>query len=164
MQKSDFSQTFHYNVYIDDSFLSTDDQSLLLKARETALGAYAPYSGFMVGASARMSNNSVVLGSNQENASYPIGICAERVLLAAVSSIAPNESIVVMAISYYSKEVDSSFPVAPCGMCRQALVEFENRFERPIRLLLSGSSGEVYELNSASVLLPFSFNSKNLGK
>lgn len=110
MQKSDFSQTFHYNIYIDDSYLNSDDQSLLLKARETALGAYAPYSGFMVGASVRMSNNSVVLGSNQENASYPIGICAERVLLAAVSSIAPNESIVVMAISYYSKEVDSSFP------------------------------------------------------
>jgi cytidine deaminase len=156
--------SFHYTVYNDILDLPETDQALLLKAREIALQAYAPYSGFMVGAAALMANNTIVVGTNQENASYPIGICAERVLLAAVSSLSPNESIQTMAISYFSNEVDSSYPVAPCGMCRQALVEFENRYKKPMRLILSGSNGEVFELNSASLLLPFSFKAENLGK
>ena len=164
MQKHEEKSAFYYTVYNDSADLTESDRQLLSRARETALQAYAPYSGFMVGAAALMAENSIIIGSNQENASYPIGICAERVLLAAVSSIAPNESIQVMAISYYSKELDSSYPVAPCGMCRQALVEFENRFKKPLRLILSGSSGEVYEINSASQLLPFSFKAENLGK
>ena len=164
MQKQEKKLAFQYAVYNDISALTESDQHLLSRARETALNAYAPYSGFMVGAAALMADNSVIVGSNQENASYPIGICAERVLLAAVSCISPNESIQTMAISYFSNEVDSSYPVAPCGMCRQALVEFENRFKKPLRLILSGSSGEVYELDSASLLLPFSFKAENLGK
>lgn len=156
--------SFHYTVYNDIIDLQESDQALLSKAREVALKAYAPYSGFMVGAAALMANNGIVVGSNQENASYPIGICAERVLLAAVSSFSPNESIQAIAISYFSNEVDSNYPVAPCGMCRQALVEFENRFKKPLRLILSGSTGEVFELDSASLLLPFSFKAENLGK
>lgn len=154
----------NYRVYESIDHLSSEDQALLSKARAVSKNAYAPYSGFRVGAAAIMAGGSIVTGTNQENASYPIGICAERVLLAAVSSIAPSESISVMAISYQSDEVDSSKPVAPCGMCRQSLVEFENRYSKPMRLLLSGSEGEVYEFDSVSELLPFSFKAENLGK
>jgi cytidine deaminase len=154
----------NYRVYEGINNLSEEDQALLLKARTVSANAYAPYSGFRVGAAAIMAGGSIVTGSNQENASYPIGICAERVLLAAVSSIAPSESISVMAITYQSDEVDSSKPVAPCGMCRQSLVEFENRYSKPMRLLLSGSEGEIFEFDSVSELLPFSFKAENLGK
>lgn len=154
----------NYKIYDDINHLSLSFQALLLEARAVSLSAYAPYSGFRVGAAAMMSGGSIVTGTNQENASYPIGICAERVLLAAVSSIAPSESILVMAISYQGDEVDSSKPVAPCGMCRQSLIEFENRYQKPIRLLLSGSVGEVFEFDSISDLLPLSFKAEILGK
>jgi cytidine deaminase len=86
------------------------------------------------------------------------------VLLAAVSSIAPDQKIKTLAISYESDEVDAMAPVAPCGMCRQSLVEYESRFNEPIRLLLSGQSGTIIELNSVSDLLPFAFKHFHLGK
>jgi cytidine deaminase len=140
------------------------DRDLINKARSVAFNAYAPYSGFKVGAVALMDNGTIISGTNQENASYPIGLCAERVLLAAVSSIAMEQKILTMAISYQTNLVKSDKPVAPCGICRQSLVEFENRFNTPLRLLLSGSAGEVFEISSVSDLLPFSFKSENLGK
>jgi cytidine deaminase len=153
-----------YKVYTDDSHLNLVDQELIKKARSVASNAYAPYSGFKVGAVALMEDGTFISGTNQENASYPIGLCAERVLLAAASSIAMNQKILTMAISYQTNLVNSDKPVAPCGICRQSLVEFESRFETPLRLLLSGSSGEVFEISSVSQLLPFSFKSENLGK
>lgn len=153
-----------YKVYTDDSHLNLVDQELIKKARSVALNAYAPYSGFKVGAVALMEDGTFISGTNQENASYPIGLCAERVLLAAASSIALNQKIVTMAINYQTNLVNSDKPVAPCGICRQSLVEFESRFETHLRLLLSGSSGEVFEISSVSELLPFSFKSENLGK
>ena len=156
--------TAAYKVYSDFSFLNEADQDLINKARIVACNAYAPYSGFKVGAVALMGDGSLISGTNQENASYPIGLCAERVLLAAVSSIASNQNILTMAITYQTNIVDSNKPVAPCGICRQSLVEFENRFNSPMRLLLTGSEGEVFEISSASYLLPFAFKSENLGR
>jgi cytidine deaminase len=153
-----------YKVYTNDTFLDLVDQDLINKARSVAFNAYAPYSGFKVGAVALMGNGTIISGTNQENASYPIGLCAERVLLAAVSSIAMDQKILTMAISYQTNLVRSDKPVAPCGICRQSLVEFENRFNTPLRLLLSGSAGEVFEISTVSDLLPFSFKSENLGK
>ncbi len=150
--------------YKDAYELFDADQQLISKARSIATSAYAPYSGFKVASVAMLKNDEFVHGTNQENASYPIGLCAERVLLAAVSSIATDQKILTMAISYQTNLVKSDKPVAPCGICRQSLVEFENRFDSPLRLLLSGSSGEVYEISSVSDLLPFSFKSENLGK
>ena len=153
-----------YKVYSDDKSLDVSDQELVKKARLVAFNAYAPYSGFKVGAVAIMEDGTFITGTNQENASYPIGLCAERVLLAAASSVAVNKSILTMAISYQTNLVKSDKPVAPCGICRQSLVEFENRFNTPLRLLLTGSAGEVFEISSVSDLLPFSFKSENLGK
>jgi len=153
-----------YKIYNDDNELSSSDQDLINQASLIAHKAYAPYSGFKVGAVAQMKNGSIINGTNQENASYPIGLCAERVLLAAVSSLAIDQPITTMAISYQTSLVDANKPVAPCGICRQSLVEFENRYGAPMRLLISGAAGEVYEFSSVSMLLPFSFKAGNLGK
>ena len=153
-----------YIVHADSSSLDLVDLSLINEVREICKSAYAPYSHFRVGALALMEDLSKIHGTNQENASYPIGLCAERVLLAAVSSIAPQQSILTMAISYESDLIDSKSPVAPCGICRQSLVEFESRFNHPMRLLLTGKTGEIFELSSVSDLLPFAFKHYHLGK
>jgi cytidine deaminase len=124
--------------------------------------AYAPYSNFHVGAVAMMENSEVVAGTNQENASYPVGICAERVLLGSVATLHPNIPVKSIAISYNSKEGKSNHPISPCGMCRQALLEYETRLKNPIRLILGGMEGKVYIIKTASQLLPFAFTSDEL--
>lgn len=153
-----------YIIHPDAEHLSPLDKELVESARVLTGKAYAPYSQFKVAAIARMTNKQLVHGTNQENASYPIGLCAERVLLAAVSSICPDTAIETMAITYACDAVDDAKPVAPCGICRQSLVEFESRFNRPLKLLLTGKTGQVFEIHSAADLLPFAFKSVNLGK
>ena len=91
---------------------------------------------------AKLNNGEIVAGTNQENASYPVGICAERVLLGNAATLYPGISIDTLAISYDSKEVQSDHPISPCGMCRQALLEYETRTEKPIRLILGRSEGK----------------------
>src|SRR4030095_13783257 len=154
---------FSFEVYDSIDELDASDRQLLTEARNVTDKAYAPYSNFHVGAAARLANNRIVTGTNQENASYPIGICAERVLLSAISSLYPNISVETMAVSYQSKKIESDHPISPCGMCRQALQEFEGRYERPIRLILAGMEGKVYVINSESLLLPLAFTNEELG-
>ena len=158
--KEQFS--FNYEVYPSSDELQEADKNLLKAARETTKKAYAPYSNFLVGAVARMKNGKLVEGTNQENASYPVCICAERVLISAASSIFPGEAIETLAISYNNKNGDSSKPVSPCGICRQSLLEFEARGGSPIRIILSGLTGKVIVLENAGLLLPFSFGSKDM--
>ncbi len=158
--KEQFS--FNYEVFTSSNELSKSDKDLLEAARDTTKNAYAPYSNFLVGAVARMKNGSLVKGTNQENASYPVGICAERVLMSAASSLFPGEGIETLAISYNNKNGDSSKPVSPCGICRQSLLEFESRGGGPIRIILSGLTGKVIVLENAGLLLPFSFGSKDM--
>ena len=152
-----------FKKYSSVDELPAKDQLLIQKAKDLAKSAYAPYSGFRVASVALMSDGTLVNGTNQENASYPIGLCAERVLLAAASSIAPGKSILTIAITYESDQVDSSAPVAPCGICRQSLLEFESRFDHPMRVLLAGDL-QVYEFESASLFLPLGFKPHHLGK
>lgn len=154
---------FSFEVYDSIDELNADDQELLTEARKVTGKAYAPYSNFHVGAAARLSNNKIVTGTNQENASYPVGICAERVLLSAVSSLYPGASIETMAVSYKGGKTKSDHPISPCGMCRQALQEFEGRTSRRIRLILAGLEGKIYVISSASQLLPLAFSSEELG-
>ena len=153
---------FSYEVYntIDD--LNKEDAWLLQHAKETSKSAYAPYSKFFVGAAARLMNGEIVKGTNQENASYPVGICAERVLLSAAASMHPGIPIESMAISYRSNTVKSDHPIAPCGICRQSLQEYEQRVHNPIRLILGGLDGKVIIIEKASMLLPLSFTSGDL--
>ncbi|MEO7266343.1 MAG: cytidine deaminase, partial [Ferruginibacter sp.] len=98
----------------------------------------------------------------QENASYPVGICAERVLLSSASMLHTNVPIDTIAISYHNLNGESSHPVSPCGMCRQALKEYEDRTNQPIRLILTGMNGKVIVLEKASQLLPLSFGSDDM--
>lgn len=154
---------FSYQVVDSIDALALADATLLRAAINATSLAYAPYSGFQVGAAALLANGAVVLGTNQENASYPVGICAERVLLGNVAMQYPQEKIVTMAISYHSAKRASDQPISPCGMCRQALVEFEHRTNAPIRLLLAGESGSVMIIERAGLLLPFAFSPRELG-
>lgn len=153
---------FNYTVYKNSSELPDGLQQLLGKARDVTEHAYAPYSKFQVGAVARMANGEMVIGSNQENASFPAGLCAERVLLASVSSQYPKIAIDTIAISYKGDQHSSDHPIAPCGICRQSLQEYENRVNQPIQLVLGGLSGPVYVIDSASRLLPLAFTREEL--
>ncbi len=153
---------FNYKVYDNISELSEEDQWLLTEAREVTANAYAPYSKFQVGAVAKMANGEIVAGSNQENASFPVGLCAERVLLASISSLFPKIPIDTIAISYKSENQKSDHPISPCGICRQSLQEFEGRVNQPVQLILGGMEGPVYVIDSASRLLPLAFTSEEL--
>ena len=163
MQASSFQIDF--NRYANASELGDEDQKLIEIARKLAQEAYAPYSGFQVASVALMKNGNFIHGTNQENASYPIGLCAERVMLAAISSLASDSlEIKSICISYTSSQVPTDKPIAPCGICRQSLTEFESRMKSSLRLLLTGQTGEVYEFASASSLLPMAFKKGNLNK
>lgn len=155
---------FTYEVYNSIEDLTEEDAWMLKKAREVTQHAYAPYSHFHVGAVAKLANGEIVTGSNQENASFPAGLCAERVLMASASSLYPKVPISVIAISYNSKQIKSDHPVAPCGICRQSLQEFEERMKHPIRLILGGMTGKVFIIPKASSLLPLAFTSGELGE
>jgi len=153
---------FAYEVYSNISELRKEDADLLVKARAVTKHAYAPYSNFFVGAVAKLNNGEIVSGTNQENASYPVGICAERVLLGNAATIYPGVGIDTMAISYDSKEIKSDHPISPCGMCRQSLLEYETRTKKSIRLILAGQEGEIIIVKTVEFLLPFAFNSSEL--
>jgi cytidine deaminase len=160
MKESKFE--FNYKVYDSISELPEEQQWLLNEAREVTANAYAPYSKFQVGAVARLVNGEIVAGSNQENASFPVGLCAERVLLASTSSLFPRVPIEMIAISYKSEHQKSDHPISPCGICRQSLQEFENRVSHSVQLILGGMEGPVYVIDSASQLLPLAFTSEEL--
>lgn len=153
---------FAYEIYESIEELTEEDKWLLDEAREATQHAYAPYSRFQVGAVAKLSNGEVVSGSNQENASFPAGLCAERVVLASVASLYPKESIETMAISYFNHNGESNHPITPCGICRQSLQEFHDKTKTTIRLILGGMHGEVYIIQNAAMLLPLSFTSEDL--
>jgi len=153
---------FEYEIYNSIDELLNEDKDLLEQAREITSIAYAPYSKFLVGAAAKLENGAVVKGTNQENASYPVGICAERTLLGTAAMTHTNVPIVTMAIAYNNLSAKSDVPVSPCGMCRQSLSEYENRTGKPIRLILSGMEGKIFIIENTGNLLPFSFSGDHL--
>lgn len=164
MKKVDYH--FSYTEYPSSSELTAEDAHLVKLAREVTQIAYAKYSQFRVGAAAILQNGEIIKGTNQENASYPVGICAERSLLAAAGTLYPGMAVTTMAISYDNKNdtTNNDHPIAPCGMCRQALQEQEDRSQQPIRLLLTGLTGPVYIIESSSQLLPLAFSGLELRK
>lgn len=156
--------SLHIPIQIFQDFTELDptDAILLEAAREATGHAYAPYSNFRVGAAVRLINGQILTGSNQENASFPAGICAERVVLSAASANFPGIAITSLALTYVNKSSASHRPISPCGICRQTLSEYEQRFDQPIRLILGGISGEIFIINRATDLLPFAFSSLEL--
>ena len=153
---------FSYEVFDSSDELSQEDAMLLNEARNTTKHSYAPYSRFRVAAVAKLSDGKIIAGTNQENASYPAGICAERVLLSSVSSQHPGATIETIAITYNNENGENNRPISPCGICRQSLQEYEYRQSHPIRLILGGMSGKVYIISKSSLLMPLAFTSDEL--
>ena len=133
------------------------DQAIV--AREKA---YAPYSNFRVGAAVLLKNGAVVIGSNQENAAFPSGLCAERTAVFSAGANFPNEEIVCICITASSLLKETTEPIPPCGACRQSLLEYENRQKTMIPIYFMGKTGRVIQSKSVKNLLPFTFNESNL--
>jgi cytidine deaminase len=153
---------FAYEEFGSADELDVEDAALLKRAQEVTADAYVPYSHFRVGAAARLANGAIVTGTNQENASFPAGICAERTLLSAAASLFPGVGVEDLAVSYFNENGPSDRPISPCGICRQSLQEMEQRSGKPIRLLLGGQEGKIYIIPEAGQLLPFAFTGDEL--
>ena len=154
--------SIEFDVYDSIEQLSAEDAALLREAQKATGISYAPYSHFRVGAAALLVNDKTILGSNQENASYPVGICAERVLLSAASSVYPGVPVKTIAISYLNEQGKSDRPISPCGICRQSMVEYETILKHPIRLVLGGMEGKIFVIPQAASLLPFGFSGEDM--
>ena len=141
--------------------LSEEDQKLILSSRQASKSAYAPYSGFYVGASILLENNEIISGSNQENSAFTNGLCAERVALFYANSRFPDVSVRTIAISAENENGLISEPVNPCGACRQALAETEIRFQKSIRIILNGKN-KILVFENVQNLLPFAFKPDSL--
>lgn len=153
---------FTYTELASDKDLDSNYFHLLAEAKRITDNAYAPYSNFRVGCAVLLQNGEIVAGVNIENASYPVGLCAERSALASALSQYPDEVIMAIAISYVSPEGENNKAAFPCGMCRQFISECENKNGRAIPLILSAQQGTVYIINTAQDLLPFSFGKEDL--
>lgn len=138
--------------------LCEQDRQLVEAARRATYTSYAPYSHFCVGAAVRLENGEIVSGSNQENAAFSVGTCAERCTMFYANAAYPDKPICTIAIA--ARGTDGGFtqaPISPCGVCRQALIEAQMRAKAPIRVLLYGQR-ETLVLDSISRLLPFQFD------
>lgn len=142
--------------------LSQSEKEYMNQAIEIRKKAYAPYSKFQVGAAIVLDNGLVLQGSNQENAAYPSGLCAERVVIFYAGANYPNNKIVKMFITATPSDRDSENPIPPCGSCRQSIAEYEIKQDLPIEIYFMGAKGAVYKSDSLKNLLPFMFDKSNL--
>ncbi|MGV6829843.1 MAG: cytidine deaminase [Flavobacteriales bacterium] len=154
--------TAHLEVFENQSKLPDVIQTLLNKAHTAREHAYAPYSHFRVGAALLLETGKIITGNNQENASYPSGLCAERVAVYYAGANHPNVTIKALAITARSLNKKKTQPVPPCGACRQALVEYEVNQKSPIEVYFMGDSGTIFKANSVKDLLPLVFDSSFL--
>ena len=136
--------------------LSEDDKQLVERAIEATASSYSPYSHFAVGAALRLSDGTIVIGSNQENAAFPSGLCAERTAIFAAGATHPDKAVMALAIAARNEAGLTAEPVSPCGACRQVILEVEQRYNCVVRILLYGTNG-VYIINSIRDLLPLCF-------
>ncbi|SET19120.1 cytidine deaminase [Prevotella sp. kh1p2] len=141
--------------------LSTDDQELVNKAIEATRNSYANYSHFHVGAAIRLADGRVMIGANQENAAFPSGLCAERTAIFAAQANYPDQPITTLAIAAKNEKGLLEEPVTPCGGCRQVILEIEDRYKQPVRILLYGTKG-TYVIKSVKDLMPLSFVDSNM--
>ena len=142
--------------------LSADQKKLTDAAREATFRSYAPYSQFFVGAAAELANGEIIQGNNQENAAYPSGLCAERVTLFFAGSKYPDVAVKRLAIAARTNGDYVEECVAPCGACRQVILETEERSGEPMEIILCGRD-QVYIVDSIKELLPLCFGKNNLG-
>ncbi|MBM3918050.1 MAG: cytidine deaminase [Sphingomonadales bacterium] len=160
--QSDFSVNIQRNCVVRGFHLETLDryiQELIHEAEQALSTAYAPYSRFFVGVALLLENGKVIPGSNQENAAYPSGLCAERTALFAAGVQEPGVPVMAMAIVVARSDGTELSPAFPCGSCLQVLLEVERRQKSPVRVYLKGTGQQVYEADGVSVFLPFGFDS-----
>ncbi len=148
-------------VVLDEQEQNATERELISAARRATESSYSPYSHFQVGVALRLQDGEIILGSNQENASYPVGTCAERTALFWCGANRPGTVITAIAIAAQTGGRFTTDPIPPCGMCRQALLEVEHRQGTPIRVLLYGENG-THCINSVRDLIPLSFDSDNM--
>lgn len=151
-------------ISVFESFdeLSDSEKEYMNQAIEIRKKAYAPYSKFLVGAAIVLDNGLVLQGSNQENAAYPSGLCAERVVLFYAGANYPENKIVKMFISAAPSNREATSPIPPCGSCRQSISEYEVKQDLPIEIYYMGSIGPIHKSDSLKNLLPFMFDKANL--
>ena len=149
-------------VYENEAELPRDVQSLMDQAIAAREKSYSPYSQFKVGAAILLENDEVVTGSNQENASYPAGLCAERTAIFYAGAQFPGTKILKMTLTARSENHFVEVPTPPCGSCRQAIAEYEVKQEQAIEIFFMGEKGKVVKANSISDLLPLIFDNSYL--
>ena len=141
--------------------LSDEEQKLIELAKNATNNSYSPYSHFRVGAAIRLDDGTEIIGANQENAAFPVTLCAERTAIFAAQAQYPEHSVVQLAIAARNEEGFTSSPIAPCGSCRQVILEVENRYKQPIRIYLYGTEG-IYVIESIKDILPLTFDSESM--
>lgn len=154
----EISITTQFSVFDLLSDLPSEIQDLMEQAVIVRKNAYAPYSKFKVGTAILLDNGQIILGSNQENAAFPSGLCAERVAIFQAGAIYPNAKILKMAITAASENNKTSAPIPPCGSCRQSIAEYEIKQNTPIEIYFMGEIGAIYKSASLKNLLPFMFD------
>lgn len=154
--------SFELSIYETTEDLTADELELMNAAVGARKNAYAPYSNFQVGAAVLLDNGEVVIGSNQENASFPAGLCAEGVAVFQAGARFPGIAIKSIAISAASINHKVNKPVAPCGICRQSISEYEMRQKSAIMLLMMGETGQVFKCDSVADILPLGFDDSYL--
>lgn len=147
--------TSKFQIFSYDE-LPEADRKLIDAAKKATATSYAPYSHFQVGAAARLADGTVVCGSNQENAAFPSGLCAERTALFYANAQHPDQPVTTLAIAAYSNGTFLKAPIPPCGACRQVILGVEERYRKPVRILLYGEEG-IYVTDSIKALLPLQF-------
>jgi cytidine deaminase len=151
-----------FEIFHDIEEFDNESKYLIHKAKEATHHAYAPYSKFQVGAALILEDGTLVTGSNQENASYPLCVCAERIALYNAATQHPNKRIMKMAVVAHRKNHKELSPATSCGACRQVMSEFEERQNKPIEVIMLNSKNEWIKCASAQSLLPFVFKRNNL--
>ncbi len=146
-----------YTHYRSIDELSSEYQQLIHETRKAGLHAHAPYSRFHVGAAVLLSDHSIITANNQENISYPEGLCAERIALFYASSQHPDKKILAIAIAGNSEIEITTHPIAPCGGCRQVMAEYETKQKETIKVFMTAASGEIIVVDGIDNLLPFQF-------
>lgn len=160
MQKKELNISFEQYENIQE--LNEDDRNLLNEAIAATKSAYAPYSDFKVGAAVLLENGTIIKGSNQENAAYPSGLCAERVALFSAGAQHPGIKIKAIAVTAFKAKDPEPRPASPCGACRQVMAEYEQLYKQNIRFIMIAADKKIIVAENVKSLLPFLFSGDNL--
>lgn len=149
-----------YRYFSSSAELDAIEKELFQKASAARAKAYAPYSDFNVGCAILLDNGKIITGSNQENAAFPSGLCAERATIFWTAANYPDVRInKIFVVGGPNASTESTTAIPPCGACRQSILEYERRQEHEIEIYFGAVEGEIFMTKSVSALLPFSFDS-----